>query len=138
MKNILRISAIFGALLLGACNTSVQVDSQANPVANYNSCSGIFTGSIRGSVPTVFNAARLALSNDMHYYVNGEITKNPNAMKLRARTISDEKVIITITPDPKDPAISQVEIDVDGLINGQKIFNAIARQAQCVFLSLPE
>lgn len=130
MKNILRISALFCAFLLGACNTSVQVDSQANPVANYNSCSGLFTGSIRGNVPTVFNAARLALSNDMQFYVNGEMTENPNMMKLRCRTIKDEKVVVTITPDPKDPSISQVEIDVDGLINGQKIFNAIARQAR--------
>lgn len=130
MKNILRISALFCAFLLGACNTSVQVDSQANPVANYNSCSGIFTGSIRGNVPTVFNAARIALANEMQFYVNGEMTENPNMMKLRARTISDEKVIVTITPDPKDSSISQVEIDVDGLINGQKIFNAIARQAR--------
>lgn len=130
MKNILRVSALLSVLVLGACNTSVQVESQANPVANYNSCDEVFTGSIRGSVANVFNCARTALSSDMQYFVNGENTKNPNEMKLRARTLSDERVVVTITPDPKDPAISKVEIEVDGLMNGQKIFNAIAKQAR--------
>lgn len=130
MKNLYAVMALMSVFVLGACNTSVQVESQANPVANYNSCDEVFTGSIRGSVANVFSAAKVALASDMHYFVNGENTKNPNEMKLRARTISDEKVVVTITPDEKDPAISKIEIEVGNLMTGQQIFNAIAKQAR--------
>lgn len=131
MKKACFIALLAAGAALSGCKTNVGVESSANPVATYDQMAGKFYGEIGGTVPSVYKAANIALERNLGYMRTGKNDDNPNEVKIRARTRSDQLVYVTVKRgDKSNRVLVEVEVDGGDLMDSQQIFNAIAKEAR--------
>ncbi len=127
MKKIFLLSAISASLLVSACKTQINVESAASNVAIYQM--GELTGQIFGTVDQVFAAASQTMDN-LGYMRTGEIRKNPNKNKIRARMQDDRRVDVTIENIGNGTVEVSIAVSDSELYVCQSIFNAISSKCR--------
>ena len=126
MKKIFSFALIAVSVLLGACTTSVVVDSTAHPMATYDNLSGGFEATLSGNINNAFKATNIALERDLKYFRVGQKAKD-NQWYVYARVELDVLIVVHLKQLPNDEVQVAIEYGSGNLMKSQQIFNAIAK-----------
>lgn len=126
MKKLLSLVFIAVSFFLGACTTSVVVDSSDHPMGTYDNLSGGFEGKLSGNINNAFKATNLALERDLKYYRVGQKAKD-NQWYVYARVELDVLVVVYLKQLPNEEVEVKIEYGGGNLMKSQQIFNAIAK-----------
>ena len=126
MKKIFSFALIAVSVLLGACTTSVVVDSTAHPMATYDNLSGGFEATLSGNINNAFKATNIALERDLKYFRVGQKAKD-NQWYVYARVELDVLIVVHLKQLPNDEVQVKIEYGSGNLMKSQQIFNAIAK-----------
>lgn len=130
MKKIYLLLTVALSAFGVSCTTNVGVESSADPIGTFDLMTGTFYGQIAGTVPTVFKATNIALEQDLGYMRTGQYTDSPTKNKVRARTTSDQLIVVVIIQREDGLIEVQIEQSDGDLMSGQKVFNAIAKETR--------
>ena len=123
MKKIFSFALIAVSVLLGACTTSVVVDST---MATYDNLSGGFEATLSGNINNAFKATNIALERDLKYFRVGQKAKD-NQWYVYARVELDVLIVVYLKQLPNDEVQVKIEYGSGNLMKSQQIFNAIAK-----------